>query len=105
VAVEGIGRAVEMMVHRHAAAGDAGVLVPLIVAVGQAHAALGAAVLAGAAEGWPEGRAPTLTAAQRSELGAVAAATPALAEGFAALAERWGEPELFGAGVGGGARR
>jgi hypothetical protein len=59
-------------------------------------------VLAGVAEGWPEGRAPTLTADQRSELGAVAAATPGLAEGFAALAERWGEPDLFGAGRGAG---
>jgi hypothetical protein len=98
--VAGVGRAVELMSRHHATAGDAAAVVPLIVAVEEAHAVLGAAVLEGIADGWPEEQQPTLTAEQRAALQAAAAGAPGLAEGFAALAERWGDQDLFSGGGG-----
>jgi hypothetical protein len=95
LAVAGIARSVGMMTQHHAASADPGVVVPLVVAAAETDPALGAAMLEGVAEGWPEEAPPTLTPEQRTRLQAAAGAAPALAEGFSAVATRWGLGEGF----------
>ncbi len=88
--LEGIGRAAALMGEHHASAGDVAAAVRLAEAAAAAPPAAGAGMLEGVAEGWPEGRVPALTATQRASLAAARRSSPDLAEGFAALAERWG---------------
>jgi hypothetical protein len=95
----GVQRAVQLMARHHAAGQDPATVVSLIEAVGATSSILGAALLDGIANGWPEEQPPTLTAGQRARLQAVAQAAPAdLAPGFASIAERWGMPDVFRTG-------
>ncbi|HUF69019.1 MAG TPA: PVC-type heme-binding CxxCH protein, partial [Longimicrobiales bacterium] len=98
-ALAGVQRAVQLMAQHHAAGQDPETVVSLIEAVGATSSTLGAALLDGIANGWPEEQPPTLTAGQRARLQAVAQAAPAdLAPGFASIAERWGMPDVFRTG-------
>jgi hypothetical protein len=66
--------------------------------VPKVDAALGKGILDGIAAGWPAGRAPTLTPAQRTSLAAARSAAPAdLAQSFAAVAKTWTIADVFNA--------
>jgi hypothetical protein len=91
----GIGRSVGMMARFHASEGDAERVVALVGAASSAPVEVGRALLEGIADGWPEGRPPELTADQRAKLSNAARSAPALADGFALLAERWGMTTAF----------
>jgi putative membrane-bound dehydrogenase-like protein len=92
----GVRRAVQKMARHHASAADAATVVALIEAVPQANPALASALLDGIAEGWPEERAPQLSATQLASLAAAArGASTELAEAFARVATRWTLPDVF----------
>jgi hypothetical protein len=93
--IAGIAKAVRMMARFHGGAADTDVAVSLVGAARSAPEQIGRALVQGIAEGWPEGRAPSLTASQRAELAAAARGAPSLAAAFTALADRWGTPDIF----------
>jgi hypothetical protein len=90
----GQGRAIELMARSHASRADLEAVMELLLAAPAAEPAVGRALVAGVAEGWPEAEPPALTAAQRSRLTAAARSRPERASPFAELAERWGIPDL-----------
>jgi putative membrane-bound dehydrogenase-like protein len=92
--VAGQAQAVELMARSHASRSDLEAAVELLLAAPSAEPAVGRALVAGVAEGWPEAEPPALTAEQRSRLTAAARSRPELASPFAELAERWGIPDL-----------
>jgi hypothetical protein len=112
----GISTAVRRMTHYFASKENTAAIVSLLQATAQTHPIIGNGVLVGIAGegerpgqqgqqqrrgggppgGWPEEKAPTLTAEQRTALAeARRAAPPELADGFTRVAARWGMPDLF----------
>ena len=84
-----------MMARFHGARADPNAVVALVGAAASTPEQLGRALVQGIADGWPEGRTPTLTAGQRAELAVAARGAPTLAGAFAALDERWGALGVF----------
>lgn len=62
--------------------------------------AVAATLLDGLVAGWPEGKAPALTAADKRQLAQLMDAAPESArDRLLALAQKWGQSEIFGANV------
>jgi putative membrane-bound dehydrogenase-like protein len=94
--VIGMARAVAMMAEFHAASVSSESLVEMFEALPDASPPLGAAMIAGIIEGWPEGRAPVLSARQRSSLTTAARGTSGLTSQLQALEAHWGRPGIVG---------
>ena len=113
--LRGISTTVRRMTYYFAAKENTAAIVALLQATSQAHPIIGSGVLVGIAGegeqagqgqqqrrgggspgGWPEEKAPALTAEQRTALAEARRAAPAeLAAGFDRVAARWGMPDLF----------
>jgi putative membrane-bound dehydrogenase-like protein len=112
-ALAGLRSAAVLMTRHYATSAQAGPVVDILVALPQANPVIAEGVLEAIAPapsgqrgggggrgrgmfGWPEDQPPTLTAEQRAALVAAARQAPALADGYARVAQRWGMPQLFG---------
>ena len=94
--VAGTRRAVQRIARFHAATADIQAVAPLIAAVPQAHPLVAIGMLESIAMGWPQERAPTLTAEQRTSFAAAArGASPELTAAFDRVAARWALPDVF----------
>ena len=110
-ALAGLRNAAALMTRHYATSAQTGPIVSILVALPQTNQVIAEAVLSAIAPrptgqrgggggrgnvGWPEDQPPTLTARQRAALIGAAREAPALAEGYARVAQRWGMPQLFG---------
>jgi putative membrane-bound dehydrogenase-like protein len=95
LSMAGIRRSVQKLARFHAATGDLGVSVGLVALVPDAPA-VGAAIVNGIAQGWPEDRPPLIASADRLALQTAArGANAELMEAFGRLAARWQMPDAF----------
>jgi hypothetical protein len=96
LAVAGMQKAVHKIARYYGAQKDVVTVVGLIAATPGSTTVLGAGLLNGIADGWPEESPPALSAEQRAALSAAARNAPAeLAAGFEKIAVRWGIAGIF----------
>jgi putative membrane-bound dehydrogenase-like protein len=95
-----VGRVVRIVTTHYAQRGPVESIVPTLAALKGASPSLATAVLDGLMSGWPPERAPTLSDADKQTLTALMSSLPEAArDRLLALAQRWGQPTLFGASV------
>jgi putative membrane-bound dehydrogenase-like protein len=93
-----IGRVVLLVTTHYAQRGPVESIVPTLVALKAASPALAVPVLDGLVSGWPTDKSPTLGAAEKQALTELMQAMPeSVRDRLLALAQRWGQTELFGA--------
>jgi uncharacterized protein len=95
--VAGVQHVIRTVARHHAARSqDPATTVGLLQQVPSANEAVAVAYLEGLAEGWPEGQAPTLSAAQRANVTAIHDGLPeSVATQLREVGARWGMPDLF----------
>ena len=94
------GRVVRVVTTHYAQRGPVDSIVPTLAALKGAATKLVVAVLDGLVSGWPPEKAPALGASEKKMLTSLMESLPESArDRLLALAQRWGEPELFGANI------
>ncbi|HTI72225.1 MAG TPA: PVC-type heme-binding CxxCH protein [Candidatus Limnocylindria bacterium] len=92
------GRVVRLVTAHYAQRGPSDTIVQTLVALKGASPGLATAVLDGLVSGWPEDKAPMLAESDKASLTSVMNSMPESArDRLLALAQRWGQPEIFGA--------
>ena len=95
-----VGRVVRIVTTHYAQRGPVESIVPTLAALKGASPSLATAVLDGLMSGWPQEKAPTLSDTDKQTLTALMQSLPESArDRLLALAQRWGQPTLFGASV------
>jgi putative membrane-bound dehydrogenase-like protein len=95
-----VGRVVRIVTTHYAQRGPVESIVPTLAALKGASPSLATAILDGLMSGWPMEKAPTLSDADKQTLTTVMESLPESArDRLLALAQRWGQPTLFGASV------
>jgi putative heme-binding domain-containing protein len=95
-----MGRVVRLVTRHYAQRGPADSIVRTLAALNGASPALAVAVLDGLMSGWPQEKAPSLGAGDQKTLVKLMESLPENArDRLLALAQRWGQPELFGTSV------
>ena len=95
-----MGAVVRVVMTHYASRGPAESVVTLLARMRGADPMLAEAMLAGLVAGWPETARPSLTVADRVELGVLMEALPAGQQAqLLTLADRWGERSLFSGDV------
>ena len=95
-----VGRVVRLVTSHYAQRGPVDRIVPILAALKSGSTTLAMPVLDGLVSGWPEGKAPTLGEGERKTLTSLMESMPELLrDRLLALAQRWGEAELFGANI------
>lgn len=95
-----MGRVVRLVTTHYAQRGPTDSIVPTLVALKNASPGTAVAVLDGLTSGWPSDKSPTLSDADKKTLANVMESLPENArDRLLALAQRWGQPNLFGASV------
>lgn len=96
----GLATTTRLLVRTHARQADAVMAARLFDALGSADKARVTAVLTGLADGWPDERPPAFTPAQAQAVRAAASRLPGDVQPLLTkVAERWGLPDVFGAGA------
>jgi len=95
-----VGRVVRIVTTHYAQRGPVESIVPTLATLKGASPSLATAVLDGLMSGWPMEKAPSLSNADKQTLTALMESLPESArDRLLALAQRWGQPTLFGASV------
>lgn len=95
-----IGRVVRLVTAHYAQRGPSDSIVSTLTALQGASPELATAVLDGLMTGWPADKAPPLAPRDKQALTGVMESLPESArDRLLALAQRWGQPELFGTSV------
>ncbi|MCI0745471.1 MAG: ThuA domain-containing protein [Verrucomicrobia subdivision 3 bacterium] len=95
-----IGRVVRIVTTHYAQRGPVDSIVGTLAALKGASPSLTVAILDGLMTGWPEDKSPTLDQSQKQTLESLMQALPESArDRLLALAQRWGQPELFGTSI------
>ena len=93
-----VGRVVRLVTTHYAQRGPVDSIVPTLAALKGASTELAVPVLDGLVSGWPQEKAPTLGARDKKTLADLMESMPESArDRLLALAQRWGQTELFGA--------
>jgi putative heme-binding domain-containing protein len=93
-----VGRVVRLVTTHYAQRGPVDTIVPTLAALKGASAELAVPVLDGLVSGWPHDKAPTLGAGEKRTLTSLMESMPeSVRDRLLALAQRWGQTELFGA--------
>ena len=92
-----IGHVVRLVSTHYAQRGPVDGIVPTLAALQGASSVLAAAVLDGLQSGWPTDKTPSLSAGEKKTLLGVLESLPeSTRDQLLVLAQRWGQPELFG---------
>jgi mono/diheme cytochrome c family protein len=95
-----IGRVVRIVTTHYAQRGPTDSIVGTLSALKGASPSLAVAILDGLMTGWPEDKPPTLDQSQKQTLVSLMEALPESArDRLLALAQRWGQPDLFGTSI------
>ncbi|MCE9556181.1 MAG: ThuA domain-containing protein [Planctomycetes bacterium] len=95
-----VDRALRLVAANYARRGAVESVVSILASLKGADPQLAAALLDGLVAGWPQGKSPELTPADRAELAALMAALPAnLKDRLLALADRFGQRDIFSGNV------
>jgi putative membrane-bound dehydrogenase-like protein len=95
-----IGRVVRLITAHYAQRAPVDTIVPTLTALKGASPSVAVAILDGLMSGWPGDKAPSLSDLEKKTLATVMEALPEMArDRLLALAQRWGQPDLFGATV------
>lgn len=95
-----VGRVVRLVTTHYAQRGPTDTIVPTLAALKGASPSIAVAVLDGLGSGWPVEKAPSLSDADKKILSNVMESLPESArDRLLTLAQRWGQPNLFGASV------
>ena len=95
-----IGRIVRIVTTHYAQRGPVESIVPTLAALKGASPSLVVAILDGLVTGWPEDKSPSLDPARKQTLEALMQSLPESArDRLLALAQKWGQPELFGTSI------
>jgi len=95
-----VGRVIRLVTTHYAQRAPSDTIVPTLAALKGASPSIAVAVLDGLMSGWPSDQAPTLSDADKKTLASVMESLPESArDRLLALAQRWGQPSLFGASV------
>jgi putative heme-binding domain-containing protein len=95
-----VGRVVRIVTSHYAHRGPVDSIVDTLQALSGASADLAVPILDGLVEGWPEDKAPTLSAEDKRKLTALMDAMPeSVRDRLLALSQRWNQPDLFGANI------
>jgi len=95
-----IGRVVRIVTTHYAQRGPTESIVGTLAALKGASPSLTVAILDGLMTGWPEDKPPTLDQSQKQTLENLMQSLPESArDRLLALAQRWGQPDLFGTSI------
>jgi putative membrane-bound dehydrogenase-like protein len=95
-----VGRVVRLVTAHYAQRGPTDSIVPTLLALKGASAVLAETVLDGLMSGWPEEKSPTLSQADKQSLSGLMESLPESSrDRLLSLAQRWGQPELFGTSI------
>jgi putative membrane-bound dehydrogenase-like protein len=95
-----VGRVIRIVTSHYAQRGPTDSIVPTLAALSGASPSISVAVLDGLMSGWPGEKSPTLSDTDKQTLSNVMESLPESArDRLLALAQRWGQPNLFGASV------
>jgi len=95
-----VGRVVRLVTTHYAQRGPVDSIVPTLAALKGASPGAATAILDGLVSGWPADKSPSLTAGDKRALAGVMQALPESSrDRLLILAQRWGQPELFGTSV------
>jgi putative membrane-bound dehydrogenase-like protein len=95
-----IGRIVRIVTTHYAQRGPVDSIVATLAALKGASPSLVVAILDGLMTGWPEDKSPSLDPARKQTLEALMQSLPESArDRLLALAQKWGQPELFGTSI------
>lgn len=95
-----VGRVVRLVTMHYAQRGPVESIVPTLAALKGATPGLAVAVLDGLMSGWPQDKAPTLGESEKQMLAGLMQSLPESArDRLLGLAQRWGQPGLFGTSV------
>jgi len=95
-----VGRVVRLVTTHYAQRGPVDSIVPTLAALNGASPALTLAVLDGLMSGWPQDTPPSLSGAEKNTLANLMESLPESSrDRLLALAQRWGQPELFGTSI------
>ena len=95
-----VGRVVRLVTGHYAGRAPSDTIVATLAALKGAPAGLASAVLDGLVNGWPEGKAPSLSAADKTLLNELMTAMPeTVRDRLFSMAQRWGQPDLFQAAL------
>ena len=95
-----VGRVVRLVTTHYAQRGPTDSIVPTLVALKGASPVLAETVLDGLMAGWPEEKSPTLSAGDKQSLSGLMESLPESSKDrLLSLAQRWGQPELFGTSI------
>src|SRR5207253_8999244 len=95
-----VGRVIRLVTAHYAQRGPIDTIVPTLAALKGASPSIAVAVLDGLMSGWPADKSPLLSDADKQTLPQVMESLPESArDRLLALAQRWGQPNLFGASV------
>lgn len=95
-----VGRVVRLVTTHYASRGPVESIVATLEALKGADASIAVPVLDGLVAGWPEGTAPKLSDSERASLKNLMEAMPeAVRDRLLALAQRWGQTEIFGGDI------
>ena len=95
-----LGRVVRIVTSHYAQRGPTDTIVPTLAALNGASASIAVAVLDGLMSGWPTEKSPSLSATDMQTLSTVMETLPESArDRLLALAQKWGQSNLFGSSV------
>ncbi|MEO8426630.1 MAG: c-type cytochrome, partial [Verrucomicrobiota bacterium] len=95
-----VGRVLRLVTNHYAQRGPVESIVPTLVALNGASLALAVPVLDGLVSGWPQDKSPTLGEDDKKMLTGLMQSMPESArDRLLALAQSWGETQLFGANI------
>jgi putative membrane-bound dehydrogenase-like protein len=95
-----LGRVVRLVTTHYAQRGPTESIVPTLVALKGASPVLTETVLDGLMSGWPQEKSPALSANDKQSLSGLMESLPESSrDRLLSLAQRWGQPELFGTSI------
>jgi putative membrane-bound dehydrogenase-like protein len=95
-----VGRVVRLVTTHYALRGPVDSIVPTLAALQGASPGVSAAILDGLVSGWPADKTPSLNDADKQTLAGLMQALPESGrDRLLSLAQRWGQPELFGTSI------
>lgn len=95
-----VGQVVRHVTAHYGQRGPVESIIPTLAALNGVSASLAVPILDGLVSGWPQGTSPKIGEEERKALGSLIQAMPeSVRDRLLALAQRWGQPELFGAQI------
>jgi putative membrane-bound dehydrogenase-like protein len=95
-----VGRVVRLVTSHYASRGPVDSIIPMLSALKTASPGVAVAVLDGLVSGWPEAKVPTLGESDKQQLKSLMQSIPeSVRDRLLALAQRWGQTEIFGSDI------